>query len=86
MMGEDVHSSNITVNPQMFINRRMTNKWLYSDPGTPCSNEKNKLDLYRIYLLNRYLLNTYYVPYTVFGTGPGAINKTDEAVSQEFIF
>lgn len=70
----------------MLINRRMTNKWLYSDPGTPCSNEKNKLDLYRIYLLNRYLLNIYYVSYTVFGTGPTVINKTDEALFQEFIF
>ena len=28
---------------------RMTNTWLYEDPGTPGSNEKNKLDLYGLY-------------------------------------
>lgn len=27
----------------------MTNTWLYADPGTPCSNEKNELDLYGLY-------------------------------------
>ena len=27
----------------------MTNTWLYEDPGTLCSNEKNELDLYGLY-------------------------------------
>ena len=55
VMGEGVHSSKITVSPQMSINRRMTNKWLYSDHRTPCSNEKNKLNLYGAHSFNRFI-------------------------------
>lgn len=44
----------------MPMDRTMTNTLLYSNPGMPCSNEKNKLNLHGIYSFNGYLLNTYY--------------------------
>lgn len=36
----------------------MTNTWLYADPGTPCSNEKNEL-AYMDFTHLAFLLNIY---------------------------
>lgn len=53
----------------MCIDRTMTNTLLCSDPGMPCSNEKNKLNLYGIYSFNGCLLNTYYALPMVWAMG-----------------